>query len=158
RAKEPPLNMLIAMSIAAFLCVGIGVFPNVLYSLLPYDTDYSAYDTSHVLAQTQLLFFSALAFVWLNLRKLYPPELRSVNLDVDWLYRRATPAIWSRLLVAVQSMDQRLRAGFGHGFAAVTPLLSRWFAEQGVLSRATSTGNIAAYMVAALLLMIWLGA
>src|SRR3989338_7993599 len=29
RAKEPPTNMLIAMGMAAFLCIGIGVFPEI---------------------------------------------------------------------------------------------------------------------------------
>ena len=49
--------------------------------------DYEPYTASHVLAQTQLLVFSALAFSWLMRNGIYPPELRSVNLDVDWLYR-----------------------------------------------------------------------
>jgi multicomponent Na+:H+ antiporter subunit D len=44
-----------------------------------------------VIAQLQLLFFSALAFTWLKLTGIYPPELRSVNIDVEWLYRRLVP-------------------------------------------------------------------
>lgn len=91
RTSDPPKNMLTAMFIAAVLCVTIGVYPAVLYALLPFDTGYIPYDATHVLAQTQLLFFAALAFAWLNLQRLYPPELHSVNLDVDWLYRRAVP-------------------------------------------------------------------
>lgn len=91
RTTEPPKNMLIAMFLAAALCITIGVHPALLYQLLPFDTGYNPYDATHVLAQTQLLFFSALAFVWLNLQRLYPPELPSVNLDFEWLYRRAIP-------------------------------------------------------------------
>jgi multicomponent Na+:H+ antiporter subunit D len=111
RAADPPRNMLVAMSIAAFLCIAIGVYPAALYQLLPFAVDYSAYDVTHVLAQMQLLFFSALAFVWLNLRGLYPPELPSVNLDVDWLYRRLLPRQLQRGLDAAWSIDQRLRKG-----------------------------------------------
>lgn len=92
RTQDPPWNMLLAMTIAAVLCVFIGVYPAALYSLLPYDTGYSPYDASHVLAQTQLLFFSAGAFVWLQMKGLYPPELRSVVLDVEWFYRKLAPA------------------------------------------------------------------
>ncbi|MGB5277780.1 MAG: Na(+)/H(+) antiporter subunit D [Gammaproteobacteria bacterium] len=92
RTKEAPLNMLIAMSIAAVLCVFIGSQPQYLYSLLPWEVDYWPYDTTHVLAQLQLLFFSALAFVWLNKQGLYPPELHSINIDAEWLYRRLLPA------------------------------------------------------------------
>lgn len=91
RVKEAPLNMLIAMSIGATLCVLIGVFPQYLYAILPWEMDYWPYDLTHVLTQLQLLFFSALAFVWLNKQGLYPPELRSVVLDIDWTYRALLP-------------------------------------------------------------------
>ncbi|MGD8593080.1 MAG: Na(+)/H(+) antiporter subunit D [Gammaproteobacteria bacterium] len=92
RTQEAPLNMLIAMGIAAVLCIFIGSQPQYLYALLPWEAKYWPYDTTHVLAQLQLLFFSALAFVWLNKQGLYPPELRSINIDVEWLYRRPLPA------------------------------------------------------------------
>jgi multicomponent Na+:H+ antiporter subunit D len=92
RTKEAPLNMLIAMSIAAVLCVFIGSQPQYLYALLPWEVDYWPYDTTHVLAQLQLLFFSALAFVWLNKQGLYPPELHSINIDAEWFYRTLLPA------------------------------------------------------------------
>ncbi|MBT3172933.1 MAG: hypothetical protein HN333_16065, partial [Rhodospirillaceae bacterium] len=88
RTREPPLNMLLAMGIAAALCILIGVFPSLLYGFLPWQVHYVPYTADHVLSQLQLLFFSALAFAWLNLAGLYPPELPSVNLDADWLYRR----------------------------------------------------------------------
>src|SRR4030043_233977 len=88
RTKEPPLNMLFAMGIAAFLCVFIGVFPGLLYSILPYPVDYVPYTASHVVASSQLLFFSALAFMLLILSGLYPAEMRAINLDFDWFYRK----------------------------------------------------------------------
>jgi multicomponent Na+:H+ antiporter subunit D len=92
RTEEAPPNMLVAMAVAAALCVFIGSQPQFLYALLPWEVDYWPYDVTHVLAQMQLLFFSALAFVWLNKQGLYPPELRSVNLDAEWFYRRLLPA------------------------------------------------------------------
>ncbi len=94
RCKEAPTSMLIAMGIAALLCIGIGCFPQYLYSLLPYQTEYSAYDATHVLAQVQLLLFSALAFVWLKLSGIYPPELRGVNIDAEWTYRKGLKDLW----------------------------------------------------------------
>lgn len=93
RCKEAPLNMLVAMAIAAALCIGIGVFPGPLYSILPYAVDYQPYTGSHVITQLQLLMFSALAFIFLQRTGLYPPELPSVNLDVDALYRKFFPWI-----------------------------------------------------------------
>jgi multicomponent Na+:H+ antiporter subunit D len=92
RTEEAPRNMLVAMGVAAALCIFIGTQPQYLYALLPWEVEYWPYDMTHVLAQTQLLFFSALAFVWLNKQGLYPPELHSVNLDMEWFYRRLVPA------------------------------------------------------------------
>ena len=99
RTEEAPLNMLVAMTIAAVLCIFIGTQPQYLYALLPWEVAYWPYDVTHVLAQLQLLFFSALAFVWLNKKGLYPPELPSVNLDMEWFYRKLMPAGAQRTVV-----------------------------------------------------------
>ena len=89
RVKEAPLHMLLAMGITAVLCLAVGIFPQYLYSILPYAMEaYHPYTTYHVVTQLQLLFFSALAFTVLNRWGIYPPELRSTVLDFDWLYRR----------------------------------------------------------------------
>ena len=97
RTTEPPINMLLAMTLAAIACVVLGSFPaQTVYALLPWEHSYQPYDVTHVLTQLQLLFFSALAFVWLNLRNMYPPELPSTNLDTDWFYRRLAPNILTK--------------------------------------------------------------
>jgi multicomponent Na+:H+ antiporter subunit D len=70
--------------------------------------------------QLQLLIFSALAFAWLKLSGIYPAELRSVNLDVDWLYRRVTQRAWRA--VAVQA-EHAKHAAASAGAASVVPLL-----------------------------------
>ena len=93
RPKEAPTHMLLAMGLTAFLCIAIGVYPAPLYALLPYEVDYIPYTQTHVITQLQLLMFSALAFTVLVRTGVYPPELRSVNLDSDWFYRRAGPMI-----------------------------------------------------------------
>ena len=95
RAKEPPLNMLLAMGFLAFLCVLIGTAPGLLYSLLPFPVDYHPYTAAHVVGQLQLLFFSGLAFIYLIVNGHYPPEKVGLNLDTDWLYRKAaTLYVW----------------------------------------------------------------
>ena len=92
RPKEAPLNMLIAMGIAAFLCIFIGTFPGYLYSILPYPVEYEPYTTAHVVAQLQLLGFSALAFALLMLSGIYPAEKRAINLDADLVSRKGATA------------------------------------------------------------------
>ncbi|MCF8467096.1 MAG: Na(+)/H(+) antiporter subunit D [Sneathiella sp.] len=97
RVKEAPLNMLLAMGIAAFFCIGIGVYPDALYALLPYEPTYHPYTASHVITSLQLLLFAVLAFTLLMRYKIYPPELRSTNLDFDWFYR--VPLKWLALAI-----------------------------------------------------------
>ena len=84
RPKEAPINMLLAMGLAAFLCIGIGVYPQPLYALLPFPVDYTPYTTTHVVTMLQLLVFSGLAFATLQRSGLYPAELRSTVLDFDF--------------------------------------------------------------------------
>ena len=102
RPKEAPTHMLLAMGLTAFLCIAVGVYPQPLYALLPYDVDYAPYTTTHVITQLQLLFFSALAFTVLMRTGIYPPELKSVNLDADWLYRRFLPRVMVETAVSTR--------------------------------------------------------
>ncbi len=122
KVAEAPGNMLLAMGLAAILCIGIGSFPEYLYALLPYQNSYWPYDLTHTLTQLQLLFFSALAFVWLNKIGWYPPELRSINLDADWFYRRLVPLGFIRLCSRLAQM----RHGLHNGFSRLIVLCYQW--------------------------------
>ena len=98
RVEEAPWNMLWAMGIAAFLCIFLGVFPQPLYAILPYEVDFSPYTLEHVVTQMQLLMFAALAFTWLMRSGAYPPEIPGLNVDFDVTYRKGLPAViaWAR--------------------------------------------------------------
>ena len=107
RCKEAPFNMLLAMGLATFLCIGIGIFPRPLYNLLPFPVEYEPYTTTHVITQLQLLLFSALAFAVLKRTGLYPLELKLTNLDSDWIYRRLPGILWKVICVPViRKIDQ----------------------------------------------------
>jgi multicomponent Na+:H+ antiporter subunit D len=84
RVKEPPVNMLVGMGLAAFLCVAIGVYPAGLYRLLPYPAEFAPYTGLHVVQTLQLLLFTALGF-FLLLKQLDPEPM--ISLDTDWFYR-----------------------------------------------------------------------
>ena len=90
RTREAPMNMLVAMGLAAVGCVVVGCFPSFFYSLLPETAPaaFHPYTLTHVVTQVQLLSFAALAFTVLFITGIYPPELRSTNLDADWFYRK----------------------------------------------------------------------
>jgi multicomponent Na+:H+ antiporter subunit D len=87
RAKEPPMNMRIAMGMAAGMCIFLGVYPKPLYAILPFPVDYVPYTGFHVLGVLQLLMFGALAFTLLILSGYYVAEMRARNLDTDWFAR-----------------------------------------------------------------------
>lgn len=93
RVKEAPPHMLIAMGMAAFLCIFNGTFYKPLYSILPYPALYEPYTMSHIMTQTELLFYSALAFTLLLLSGIYPAEMRAINIDFDWFYRKPLNAL-----------------------------------------------------------------
>jgi len=146
RCKEAPLNMLIAMGITAFLCIAIGVYSPWLYSLLPHPVDYVPYTTSHVIGQYQLLMFSALAFAVLMRFKIYPPELKSVNLDFDITYRKWLPNLYKWIIARTkdgwQSILQDLRQGV-HRFVAY---MFRHHGPEGILARTWPTGSMALWV------------
>ncbi len=113
RPKEAPIHMLLAMGIIAFLCIGIGVYPDPLYALLPYEVEFHPYTAGHVITQLQLLAFALLAFGVLMRTGIHPPEIRAINLDVDWSYRRLFPALLSRISAVVLFVWQSVTR-FGH--------------------------------------------
>jgi multicomponent Na+:H+ antiporter subunit D len=143
RVREAPWNMLAAMAIAAFLCIGIGVFPAPLYALLPYPVDYQPYTVEHVITQYQLLLFSALAFTWLMRTGLYPPELRSVNLDFDWFYRRLGPLVAKDLAWIAGNAWQRLVTWAWLSAVYLGYQLHRHHGPGGMFGRTWPTGTMA---------------
>ncbi|MGI9372939.1 MAG: Na(+)/H(+) antiporter subunit D [Hyphomicrobiales bacterium] len=155
RCKEAPINMLIAMGMAAFICIFNGVYPELLYSLMPFPVDYVPYTAAHILTQCQILFFSALAFVWLQLYGLYPPELPSTNLDADWFYRRVLPAGAQRFCQmignAFNAVKSRASAMLG-GFMA---RIYRLHGPHGVLARTWPTGSMAFWTAVLLMAFVF---
>jgi multicomponent Na+:H+ antiporter subunit D len=84
-AKESPLNMQLAMLLTAFLCVFIGVYPRVLFHILPYSpVHYHPYTPSHIIGTIQLFVLAGLAFI---LAKDMVAPHRATILDFDYFYR-----------------------------------------------------------------------
>ncbi len=84
KARDPPSNMLLGMGITAFLCIFIGVYPQILYNILPYPVEYGPYTPAHVVGEVQLLLFTLLAF-WM-MRSILGGKA-AITLDTDWFYR-----------------------------------------------------------------------
>ena len=136
RPKEAPINMLLAMGLSSFLCIFLGCNPQWLYQLLPnYGGGYHPYDAAHVINQTLLLCFSILAVACLKLKRIYPAETRSVNLDVDFFYRKAGRFFLAAMAAFWNPINEKAHAFFVGGltaklgaFTAHAPaVFLRWF-------------------------------
>jgi multicomponent Na+:H+ antiporter subunit D len=147
RPKEAPTNMLIAMGIAAALCIGIGVYPAPLYALLPFPVDYNPYTMSHVVADLQLLMFSALAFAVLQRTGLYPPELRSTVLDTDWFYRKFGVWLVGFLTRGITEMHRDIIATLQSLLARFIRVIFRFHGPDGILARTNAVGPSVAVIV-----------
>ena len=159
RVKEAPFNMLLAMGLAAAICILIGLpaFAGVgygwLYDLLPYPDAANAYrpfTVEHVLTQLQLLVLAILAFILLKRFGLYPQEKPGTILDTDWAYRRlgygfATWAgtVWSKAGPAMSDVASRI------GMRAFSQI-EMAFSPHGLTSRGMLTGGMAIWTAALL--------
>ncbi len=161
RPGEPPLNMLLAMAIAAAFCIGIGVFPGLLYDLLPYPVDFVPYSGLHITETMGVLMFTLLAFV-LFLKHLDPEE--TISLDTDWFYRRGARLfmwfankpvlIWEQMLITLgdgfglrtthRLSRQSLQADM-RGVDALVNAVARAAWLSGGLMRRIQTGIVSHY-------------
>ncbi|HEX7720025.1 MAG TPA: Na(+)/H(+) antiporter subunit D [Woeseiaceae bacterium] len=150
RVPEAPLSMLIAMGATAFLCVAIGIWPSALYAILPFASDYAPYTTAHVVTQMQLLLLAILGVAVLMRTGLYPAEQRAINLDFDWVYRRALPALIRPLFSGGARVWNTLLGGTSGLVTGVVAQFSRHHGPQGVLARTWPTGSMVLWVAAIL--------
>jgi multicomponent Na+:H+ antiporter subunit D len=141
RCKEAPLNMLMAMGITAFFCVAIGVYPQPLYAILPYAVDYQPYTTGHVLTQMQLLCWALLSFAILARKHLEPPEIPSIILDSDWIYRKALPAVCMPLARAIGTGRDGIITSGKTAVRGILSVVERYHGKRGVFARTWTTSN-----------------
>ncbi len=154
QVEEAPVHMLVAMGISAALCLAIGLFPQVLYRILPFDVDYQPYTLSHIVQQLQMLGFASLGFALLLQFGLYPRPAEGELLDVDWVYRK--PTQWLRGMVS------RKNAAVGEPTPGAINIASKewlmWMhhqcSEAGSLGRSVSTNAMA--ISAMILLAVYL--
>ena len=140
RPKEAPWNMLLAMGIAAFACIFIGVFPSTLYELLPYDVPYVPYTAGHILAQMQLLVFALLAFALLMRFGFFPEEKRGINLDTDWSYRKFAPAAIGLVFALLSVIRSELSRGINFILSKLQTALAKHYGPEGKVAQVQPTG------------------
>jgi multicomponent Na+:H+ antiporter subunit D len=147
RPAEPALSMRLAMLILSALCIVIGVWPQLLYQLLPFEVNYAPYTAAHVIAQLQLLLFSGLAFfVLLGYLKRTP----TITLDTDWFWRRVLPGTAGWLAQPTRALITWFSPS-GRWVGRVSNLVS---SAVGVRSPLSSTWSLATMGLAVVILLI----
>jgi multicomponent Na+:H+ antiporter subunit D len=86
-AKEAPIFMLIPMCVTAFLCIAIGVHPQLLYNILPFveaTTHYHAFASGHTVGVVELVLMTVFLFFMIGF---FAPH-EKITYDVDYIYRK----------------------------------------------------------------------
>ena len=131
--KPVPVNMGIAMGIAAFFCFFLGVLPGTLYRLLPFVTDFHPYTAAHLMESVQILSFTGIAFYF------FIPKLGgepTISLDTDWFYRQGGRLFYRFMDRGLNGINARSEQFFVRTLAA---RLGQW-------SRVPLTSLVAFYM------------
>lgn len=141
RPEEAPANMLIAMGIAAFLCIALGVYPQALYDLLPYTAKYAPYTVSHVVTQLQLILFAGLVFGFMLRKNLYLADAKALNLDFDWVFRRLFTGLIEACIRIFGPVDRAVREGLLRQVGWIVQGVFRHHGPEGMLARTWPTGS-----------------
>jgi len=129
-----PWNMIAAMGLGAALNVLIGLWPGLLYGLLPFALDYEPYTSSHLVKSAQMLLFTFVGFWVLRARVGGEPK---IALDTDWLYRRPADAAYRWVVVTVD----RAFAAAERASLEIARTLARFGADPvGAFDRARRAG------------------
>lgn len=143
RPPDPPWTMRAGMAVCAVLSIALGVFPGLLYALLPWKVSFAPYSGVHVVSQLQLLLYSGLAFFvmlsWLR-------RTETITLDVDWFWRRGFRII-SRTLGADLNASWRRGRNLGLSLLrAVADFSHRQHGPAGPLAAPASTGAMVGWI------------
>lgn len=143
RPKDAPWNMAFAMVLFSLACLGLGLYPQAIYHLLPYAVDYVPYSFGKVLFYLQLLLFSGLAFfLLLPLMK----RTLTITLDFDWFWRRCLPQlghILLRLLAVLDGGWQKIKINNLNDLGQLT---TRYFGLAGMFGRSWPIGVTAMWI------------
>jgi formate hydrogenlyase subunit 3/multisubunit Na+/H+ antiporter MnhD subunit len=152
-ATDPPLLMQAAMLGTAALCLIIGLFPALLFTLLPYPTSYAAYDPEHVLSALLVLGAAALFFFTVGKKVLEPHDVPQRDFDI--LYARVCHGV----CIAARGLQELFRLIYAYAAAGTRLLFAAGTFAMGMENH-DANWNIAMFVGAlvALVTVVILGA
>ena len=130
-----PKNMFVAMSIAAAACVFYGLYPQALYTYLPFPSKYDPFTIYHFVEVMQISLMTFTGF-WIFRKKLAPELI--LALDVDWFFRKLAPAsrilfiqTTDRLFELAESMINKTASALTKAFQNPLAWMPNWFFTGG---------------------------
>ncbi len=168
--KPIPRNMYVAMGLAAALCLAQGLYPHMLYVLLPNPVHYTPYTAWSLLQAGLLLGFTGLGFYFM--RKVIVPH-PGRNFDFDIIYRWVGNGFLLVVCKPIAWIDglwnEVYRAGGLRGLMGLAGW-ARWFDQKGIdtvvdgsaytvrgigrISARAQTGRLQDYLAWALILAL----
>ena len=144
RPPDPPLNMRLAMVLFSILCIGLGIWPEPLYALLPYPVEYVPYSVPHVVNMLQLLLFSGLAFfIMLPLME----RTLTITLDFDWFYRSVGKRVFGGAAILTSNVLRGIETAVRDWIGALIAFTFRQAGPQGVLARTGAVGSMVTWVI-----------
>jgi len=83
--KPIPVSMKTGMILGASGCIILGVYPSLLYRIMPYKISVNPFNISHI-AEYIILFVGATLVFWIFRVKMLPHD--ELSLDFDWFFRK----------------------------------------------------------------------
>lgn len=139
RPDEPPRTMLFSMWLFSFLCIFLGLFPGLIYGILPFPVDYQPYTVGHLVTQFQLLLFAGFAFFALL------PMMRrteTISLDFDWFYRRFLKIIGQGITTGVLNSSSDIENRLVGRSRNLISRLYKHHGPHGILARTWPSGGM----------------
>ena len=153
RPKDPPFNMVISMIIFATLCIILGVFPSLLYSILPFKVNYVPYTGGHVVAYLQLLLFAGLAFFILL------PQMKrtlTITLDSDWLFRNLGYKLVKFFSKELNILIDGIKGGTPEQISSFIEYIFKYHGPSGILAKTLPTGRTIFWVIIIFALFLFL--
>ncbi len=151
---EAPANMLVAMGITSIICLLIGIYPKILFDLLPFNIAYEPYTMSHIITQIQLLSAAALVYVYANNKDLLSNNKIALLLDVDWFFRRGFPFIINYVFKFYWKIHQGLLSNLKINLSKIIGTVFKHHGPEGVLARTWPTGSTVLWVAILLALYV----
>jgi multicomponent Na+:H+ antiporter subunit D len=101
KTQPVPWNMYAGMILAGGVNLAIGVYPELLYRVMPFPVIYRPYTAAHLLETLQLLTFTGVAF-WIVIDKIRAEP--KITLDFDWFYRRPAPVLFRLTVISLDRL------------------------------------------------------